>query len=102
MPRSSPYEIVLTAEERVLVETWARKYTAPYYQVLRAKIILLAADGLSNKEIAERLDMPRQIVSKWRKRYYEKRLDGLDDAPRPGRPPGFSPSGGRAGQGLGL
>ncbi len=102
MPRSSPYEIVLSAEERLLVESLARKYTAPYHQVLRAKIILLAADGLSNKEIAERLDMPRQIVSKWRKRYYEKRLNGLDDEPRPGRPPGFSPSGGRAGQGLGL
>jgi DNA-binding NarL/FixJ family response regulator len=44
---------------------------------MRAKIALLAADGLSNKEIGLRLDLPRQIVSKWRKRFFEKRLAGL-------------------------
>ena len=97
MPRKSPYSIVLTANERALVEAWARRYTSPYFHVIRAKIILLAADGLSNKGIAERLDVPRQIVSKWRKRFHEHRLAGLEDEPRAGRPPDFSPSSRRAG-----
>lgn len=91
MPRSSPYVIELSPEERRLIESWARQYTSPYYQVVRAKIVLLAAEGLSNQQIAQRLDMPRQIVSKWRKRFHERRLDGLEDDPRPGRPPGFPP-----------
>jgi transposase len=58
---------------------------------MRAKVVLLAADGLSNKEIGERLDLPRQIVSKWRKRFYRKRLAGLQEQPRRGRPRSFSP-----------
>ena len=98
MPRSSPFAIELTAEERAAVEAWARKYTLPYSQVIRAKIVLLAADGLSNKEIGERLEIPRPIVSKWRKRFHEQRLAGLEDEPRAGRPPGFSPSSRRAGK----
>ena len=97
MPRKSPYPIVLTAKERALIESWSRRYTSPYFHVIRAKIILLAADGLSNKGIAERLDVPRQIVSKWRKRFHGQRLAGLEDEPRAGRPPGFSPSSRRAG-----
>ena len=97
MPRSSPFAIVKTADEQAVVESWARKYTSPYYQVIRAKIVLLATDGLSNKEIGERLDVPRPIVSKWRKRFHEHRLAGLEDEPRAGRPPDFSPSSRRAG-----
>ena len=93
MPRSSPYTILLAPGERARLELWARKYTSPYYQVIRAKIVLLAAEGRSNKEIAHHLDVPRQIVSKWRKRFYQQRLSGLEDQPRTGRPPGFSPSG---------
>jgi transposase len=58
---------------------------------MRAKVILLAADGLSNKQIAERLQLPRQIVSKWRKRFFEQRLAGLQERPRRGRPALFSP-----------
>jgi transposase len=42
-------------------------------------------------EIAARLDTPRQVVSKWRKRFYDERLAGLTDLPRGGRPPSFSP-----------
>lgn len=91
MPRSSPYVIQLAPEERQVIESWTRQYTSPYYQVIRAKIVWLAAVGLSNQQIADRLDMPRQIVSKWRKRFHERRLEGLEDEPRPGRPPGFSP-----------
>ena len=62
---------------------------------MRAKIVLLAAEGLDNKEIGERLDMPRPVVSKWRKRFFLERLAGLEDRSRGGRPPAFSPSGGR-------
>ena len=69
----------------------AQKYTSPYYEVVRAKAILLAADGWQNKEIGERLQTPRQIISKWRKRFFEERLAGLQDRPRRGRPGRFSP-----------
>lgn len=91
MPRISPFNIVLTHEEQVRLETIAKKYTSPYCDVTRAKVILLAAKGLENKHIAERLDLPRQIVSKWRKRFFEERMAGLEERPRHGRPPDFSP-----------
>ena len=97
MPRESPYVIHLTDIEKSDLERQARKYTSPYCDVIRAKIVLLAAEGLSNDVIAARLDTPRQIVSKWRKRFFEERLDGLVDEPRPGRPPVFPPRSGRAG-----
>jgi hypothetical protein len=102
MPRKSPYAIVLTPAEESELTAIARKYTSPYYLVLRAKIVLLAAQGLDNSVIATRLDVARQLVSKWRKRFFEHRLDGLADQPRPGRPPTFSPSGGGAGESTGL
>ncbi len=91
MPRKSPFNIELTREEREKLEATARKYTLPYSDVIRAKIILLAAEGLENKQISKRLDLPRQIVSKWRKRFFEERLAGLDERPRHGRPSVFSP-----------
>ncbi len=69
----------------------ARRYTSSYYQVVRAKVILLAAHGLRNDQIAARVSLPRQIVSKWHKRFFEERLGGLENLPRPGRPPVFSP-----------
>lgn len=91
MPRRSPYTIVLTADERAALEAQARRYTLPYRDVVRAKIALLAADGLGNDQIADRLDTRREIVSKWRKRFYEQRLAGLEERPRTGRPPVFPP-----------
>ena len=91
MPRESPYRILLTTEEKQHLETIARKYTSPYFEVIRAKIILLAAQGLDNKTIGQRLEVPRQVVSKWRKRFFHKRWEGLQDEPRRGRPPAFSP-----------
>jgi len=91
MPRKSPYSIELSQEEKTTLEAMAQKYTAPYVSVVRAKIVLLAAQGLSNDQIGARLDLPRQIVSKWRKRFFEKRLSGLSDQSRPGRPARFSP-----------
>lgn len=91
MPRTSPFSIRLSGDERSKLQTQARKYTSPYYSVLRAKIILLAATGLSNDQIGDRLSVPRQIVSKWRKRFFEERTSGLLDEPRSGRPPAFPP-----------
>ena len=91
MPQNSPFTILLTEEEKEELEKEARKYTSPYYKVVRARVILLAHEGLQNKEIGRRLELPRQIVSKWRKRFFEERLDGLEDLPRPGRKPTFSP-----------
>jgi transposase len=91
MPRKSPYSIHLTEKERQQLEQQARKYTSSYIAVIRAKAILLAGEGLDNKQIGERLQLPRQIVSKWRKRFFEERLAGLEDRPRSGRPPSFSP-----------
>ena len=91
MPRRSPYRILLEDKEERQLEALARKYTSPYCDVMRAKVVLLAAQGFSNKEIGRRLQLPRQIVSKWRKRFFEQRLGGLQERPRRGRPRGFSP-----------
>jgi len=91
MPRESPFTINLSSSEKRSLETTVRQYTLPYYQVVRAKVILLAAEGLRNDEIAGRVSLPRQIVSKWRKRFFEERLEGLEDHPRSGRPPTFPP-----------
>ena len=91
MPRRSPFNVSLSSDERVRLETMARKYTSPYCDVIRAKIILLADEGLSNDVIAARLDTPRQIVSKWRKRFALARLPGLEAQPRGGRKARFSP-----------
>jgi hypothetical protein len=102
MPRRSPFPILLSDSEREQLEAMARKYTAPYFEVVRAKLVLLAAEGLENQVIAERLGLPRQVVSKWRKRFYAQRLEGLSDQPRSGRPAGFSPSRGRSGEGARL
>lgn len=91
MPRRSPFDILLTEEERQDLESAARKYTSPYCDVIRAKIILLASEGLSNDVIATKLDTPRQIVSKWRKRFSLERMPGLEAQPRGGRRARFPP-----------
>jgi hypothetical protein len=95
MPRHSPYRIELSDEERHVLESLARSYTLPYWQVVRAQMVLLAAEGLRNDQIAERLRCRREVVSQWRKRFFEQRLAGLEDRPRRGRPPVFPPSGAR-------
>ncbi len=102
MPRGSPFAIVLSNEERVTLEAQARQYTSPYCSVFRAKIVLLAARGLSNDTIAARLDTRRQIVSKWRKRFALARLPGLESQPRGGRPALFSPQSRRPSEGARL
>lgn len=92
MPRQSPFRIQLTPQERRWLESRTRQYTLPYRDVIRAKLILLAAEGRSNQDIAQSLQLPRPVVSKWRKRFFRERLAGLEDRPRWGRPPTFSPT----------
>jgi transposase len=91
MPRKSPYVLQLTFSQRRELEVRARKYTLPYRDVIRAKIVLMAAEGVGNDEIAARLGTRREIVSKWRKRFFEHGIAGLEERPRGGRPPAFPP-----------
>lgn len=102
MSRRSPYVIELSREERRVLEERAAKYTLPYRDVVRARIVLMAAEGLRNDQIADRLFMRREVVSKWRKRFFEHRLAGLEELPRRGRPPVFPPQGQGGDQGLSL
>lgn len=91
MPRTSPFTIRLSSSEAAELERRAVKYTLPYFQVQRAKMILMAAKGLSNDEIAKRLYTRRDVVSMWRKRFFTDRLAGLEERARPGRPRTFPP-----------
>jgi len=61
MPRKSPYEIVLSQSEAKELAARSQKYTLPYFQVQRVKIVLLAAEGLANNKIAKRLDTRREV-----------------------------------------
>jgi Winged helix-turn helix len=96
MPRKSPYRITLSRDEENDLLNRSSKYTLPYFMVLRAKMILLAAQGLSNDQIAAKLDTRREVVCMWRKRFFEQRLDGLEERSRPGRPRAFPPRTGRS------
>jgi transposase len=79
--------IVLTADERRLLEKWAGGRRTEARLVLRAKIVLLASEGLENLEIADQLETSRQTVGLWRHRYAESGREGIEkDAPRGGRP----------------
>ena len=98
----SPFEIVLSADERRELEKRAGAYTDPYWRVVRARIVLMAAAGLANVEIAARADTSPQVVCRWRKRFFEQRLKGLEDRQRSGRPRVFSPLGERRDQGAGV
>ena len=91
MPRESPYKIQLSRAEVQTLEERARKYTLPYCQVLRARIVLFAAQGWSNDRIAAALSIGRDVVSQWRKRFFHERLPGLEERERPGRPRAFPP-----------
>ena len=92
MPRQSPYAIHLSDDQRAWLESHARKYASPYRDVVRARIVLYAAEGMANDAIAARLDTPRQIVSKWRKRFAEDGLAGLEELPAAGEPARFPPT----------
>ncbi len=83
--------IVLTPEERTTLDRWATARTLPARLVQRAQVIRMAADGIQNQVIAERLRISRPTVQLWRERFLALRLSGLEkDAPRPGRIPRIS------------
>ena len=82
------HSIVLSESERKVLSIWSRSRKLPYRQVQRAKIVLLAAAGRQNQDIAWRLHVSRPTVQLWRERFLDLRLEGLkQDAPRPGRKP---------------
>src|SRR5439155_145177 len=107
MPRSSPQhvepapmsgypvrarEVRLTASQRHRLKKLTRSYTTPHHLVLRASIVLLAARGIPNTAIAQRLHIHVDTVRKWRNRFAgTATLDALTDRPRSGRPARFTP-----------
>jgi hypothetical protein len=91
--RKSLVSIQLTEEQRAL-EAILRRTTVSAGWVRRARIILLLAKGLSITATARQVENQRRVVLKWGRRFEQQRLSGLFDAPRPGRPPIFSPDGG--------
>src|SRR3954464_12850848 len=86
MPIPAAAAIELSEEERAAVERWARRPSSAQALAVRSRIVLDAAEGRSNTEIAKRLGVSRPTVTKWRSRFAKHRLDGLLDEPRPGRP----------------
>jgi transposase len=86
MPAPFAVPIELTAEERAQLEAWERRRSSAQALALRSRIVLAAAEGRGNTEIAARLGIAVSSVRKWRNRFAAHRLDGLTDEPRPGRP----------------
>lgn len=82
--------IVLTPDVRRELEAMTRCRSLPHSLVRRAKIVVMSADGLDNKGIAEKLGLSRDTVGKWRSRFLRQGLAGLYDEPRPGGPRSIS------------
>lgn len=97
MARPARHKIELSDDERRQLERSARAEKRPWREVQRARIVLYAADGLPDTEIAARLDTSAGIVGRWRRRFFEDRLEGLEDLPRAGRPRRFPPGADRRG-----
>ena len=83
--------IELDAQARSVLERRAGSLTLPYRVVVRAKLVLLAADGHTNREIAARVDMSADRVADWRRRFAAEGIEGLEDRARSGRPCRFPP-----------
>jgi transposase len=79
-------EVVLSGEEREVLERWARRPTSSQALAFRCRIVLAAAEGRSSTEIAAELGCTDSTVGRWRGRFARRRLDGLHDEPRPGKP----------------
>jgi putative transposase len=87
MPMGRPKsELKLTPEEQSQLQSFARSRSLPAALTMRAKLILACATGASNSEISERLQIGKATVGKWRRRFIDRRLSGLYDELRPGKP----------------
>lgn len=84
--------LVLTHEERGELERRVRAQTTPHRDRQRAEVVLSAADGMAGSHIALRVGLSQQAVCKWRRRFLTHGVDGLDDAPRSGRPLVYGPT----------
>lgn len=89
MSRRSPFEVQLCSEDRLVLEVRASSRSAPHSEVVRARIVLMAAGGAQNIDIAKAVGVCVDAVSKWRKRFCLQGLVGLQDRPRSGRPRTF-------------
>jgi len=76
MPIPVAVGIELSDDERARLESWARRRTSAQALALRSRIVLLAAEGLKNTEIAERLGVDHATARKWRSRFAQRRLEG--------------------------
>src|SRR5438132_7037535 len=86
MPSPRAVELLLSDGEREQLQAWARRRKSAQALEQRSRIVLAAAEGLKNTEIAARFGITRGMAAKWRSRFAEDRLDGLLDEPRLGRP----------------
>jgi transposase len=84
MPTIPP--LVITEQERAELQRRVRAHTTPQRAAKRARVVLLAADGVPNRQIAAQMGMNQHTISHWRHRFEAERLAGLEDRPRPGRP----------------
>ena len=85
--RTSLAPLVVSAEDREVLERWTRRPSTAQGLALRARIVLVCAEpGVSNMEVADRLGLSPTTVRKWRSRFVVAGLDGLHDEPRPGAP----------------
>jgi transposase len=78
--------LVLSVEERAVLESWSRRSRSAPALARRARVILACAGGTDNKSVARRCRLTQQTVGKWRSRFVAERLEGLHDEPRPGAP----------------
>jgi putative transposase len=93
MPVPRAPQVTLADDEQSRLESIVRAHSTPQALAFRCQLILRAAapDRSSNLQVAQELNCNRHTVGRWRSRYLEQGLSGLQDAPRPGRPRRFSP-----------